>query len=388
MEWLALIIPAIVSVILLQWFRSKVVWWEFVILFAITPIVILLCKFGAEASMTTDTEYWGAYAVDARYYEHWNEEVPCSHAVYRTEYYTDSKGNSHSREVFSHYEHLYDVDEHPEYWRMYDNVGSSHYITKTDYRTLKSRWNNEVFKDQHRDYHDNDGDMYKTTFDNKDKHLEAITTVHTYKNKVQASSSVFNFPEVKDPASMGLYDYPKVSGSYAPAILGNVHDKVLADRYLEIQNAKLGSSHQVRIWFIFFTSDMSLALEQENYWKGGNKNEFVVCVGLDKEQNVTWCKPFTWCEVDELTALVRNEFASHDGKIDTVKLAKYTVEQVKKKWERKQFAEFEYLTVVLPMSAYIIIWLITILVNVGIGVYVIKNDITEESETKRKWRRR
>jgi hypothetical protein len=133
---------------------------------------------------------------------------------------------------------------------------------------------------------------------------------------------------------------------------------------------------------------MSVALEQENYWKGGNKNEFVVCIGLDSQQNVTWCKPFTWCEVDELTALVRNEVAGHKGKIDTLKLAQFTVKEVKRKWKRKEFADFDYLNIDLPSWCYWAVWICTILANVGVGVFVVQNDVNEESEKRRKKRKR
>ena len=94
--WFALIIPFITSIIIMQFWKDKAVWWEFIILFGVTPLAIFLCTLGAESSVTKDTEYWGSYAVDARYYEPWNERVSCSHAVYRTETYTytDSKGRT------------------------------------------------------------------------------------------------------------------------------------------------------------------------------------------------------------------------------------------------------------------------------------------------------
>lgn len=371
MAWLALLIPIITSVILLQFYREKVVWWEFVILFAISPLVILLCKFGAETSMTTDTEYWGSYATEVRYYEDWNETVSCIHSN------TDKDGN------ITGYDHAYDVDYHSEYWQLHDSLGEQYIISEGYYNNLRKRWNNQSFHDMRRDHHTNDGDMYKSKYDRNEKHMEPLSVAHRYTNKVQASTSVFNFPEVVDPSSYGLHNYP--SGDlYRPSILGNVHDKAVANRYLDIENAKMGSSHQVRVWFLFFKGDMSVALEQENYWKGGNKNEFVVCIGIDKEQNVTWCKPFTWCEVDTISATVRNEIASHEGKIDTLKFAKFTVAQIKKHWVRKQFAEFNYLTVDLPVWAFYLIWIVTLLVNIGLGFFVVRNDVDEKTEARRR----
>ena len=97
---------------------------------------------------------------------------------------------------------------HREYWQIHDNIGASYRISKNQFNILSNRWSNKTFKDLHRNYHSFDGDMYKTAFDKKDEHLETITTIHTYKNKVQASSSVFNFPEVKTLNYMGYMNTP------------------------------------------------------------------------------------------------------------------------------------------------------------------------------------
>ena len=105
----------------------------------------------------------------------------------------------------------------------------------------------------------------------------------------------------------------------------------------------------------------------------------VACNFSDSEQNVSWCKPFTWCEVDALTAIVRNEIVSHQGKIDTVKLVKFTVDEVNKQWKRKEFKDFEYLEIELPAWCHWLVWIMTILVNIGLAIYVVRNDIKEKN---------
>ena len=77
MIWLAIIVPIMTSLILLAWFPKKVVWWEFLILFAVTPLIIIACIASGEASMTTDKEYWGSYGTEARYYEDWKHLSRC-----------------------------------------------------------------------------------------------------------------------------------------------------------------------------------------------------------------------------------------------------------------------------------------------------------------------
>lgn len=380
MEWFALIIPAITSALILKFWKDDALWWEFLLIWAISPIVIILCKFGAETSVTKDKEYWGSYIVNAKHYEAWDEEVPCTHAKYRTETYTDSNGKTQSREVFDGYEHLYDVDYHPEHWRQYDNIGQSFSISENTFNVYCKRWDNKKFKDMHRNYHSIDGDSYETIFDRKDEHLEPITTIHSYKNKVQASSSVFNFQEVLNPQDYGLYDYP--DGETNTCILGSVNNMGKAHRNLQVANAKLGDHKQVKIWFLIFKGKgMDVGVMQESYWKGGNKNELVVCIGTDKENNVTWCRPFTWCEVDELPISIRNR-TMEMKQLDMEAIVDYTVEITKKKWIRKEFTDFDYLEINLPSWTHALIWTVTLLVNIGIALFIIKN---QHKENKRRW---
>jgi len=65
--------------------------------------------------------------------------------------------------------------------------------------TLKNKFGNtRVFVDMNRDYDTDDGDMYLTKYPNTYKSYEFYATKHSYENRVQASTSIFNFPEVTD----------------------------------------------------------------------------------------------------------------------------------------------------------------------------------------------
>ena len=53
--FLALLIPLFTAIILWFWFKHKTAWWEFLIPFAASIIIILIFKFIAEFSKKTDT---------------------------------------------------------------------------------------------------------------------------------------------------------------------------------------------------------------------------------------------------------------------------------------------------------------------------------------------
>ena len=384
--WFAMVIPVIVSLVLLIKFNKKVVWWEFLILFGVSPILILLFSMGAESSMTRDTEFWGSYITSAKYFEAWNERVSCRHPKYRTETYRGSDGKTKTRQVQDGYKHWYDVDEHSEKWVMYDSNNSSFRISSDKFEKFSRDWGNRRFKDMHRDYHTRDGDCYVTTFNGDDKKLEPVVQKKTYENRVQSSSSVFNFPELSDEdiASYGLFKYP-TSSMYVPSYLGKeLPNHNAGNHILDVYNAKNGKRKQVRVWVVVFDNkSMESGVNQENLWKGGNKNEFVVCLSVDKDNRPQWCRSFTWSEVDALKINV-NSFVMSMEKVDAVELSNYISSEVDKLFIRKEFADFEYIDVDLPASAYLITYLFTLIVNIGLAVFVVKNDIEEDKIKRRR----
>jgi len=197
--WSALLIPLATALVLYFFFKHKLVWWEVLIPFGVSLILIVIAKYAVEATQTNDTEYWTGWITEARYYEPWTEEwdewVPET---------TDSDGNVITP---GHWEHH--VRHHPPQWNMYDNNGLSFGITREAYEKFVKRFENHAEKNLH---HTNqtswgDGDMWYTKWPRRQETMVTCTSKHTYENRVQASKSVFKFPEV-DPE--GLFEYPEI----------------------------------------------------------------------------------------------------------------------------------------------------------------------------------
>ncbi|HAU66561.1 TPA: hypothetical protein DCW61_04405 [Candidatus Uhrbacteria bacterium] len=390
--WGAMIIPVVVTIVLLVWFKHQTVWWEFLVPFVISLVCVIASKSITEAIQTSDTEYWGGWATQAEYYERWDEEVPCKHTKYCTRFVTRTRSDGSSYSDTESYdcgtEHFYDIDNHPPHWVLVDSNGESQSINQDQFEGLAQKWNSRTFVDLNRNYHSIDGDKYVATWDGNDETIVLVTTQHRYENRVQSSNSIFNFEEIKDPGSLGLYEYPRIGTWDQRAILGDGGTRTnQADARLRYWNAKYGAGKQVKMFILIFPEGSALktGLAQENYWKGGNKNEFTLAIGVDRDRKVTWAHIISWTEVDRLKIDVRDYAMEHEGQLDLMNLVDYMSKEVYEKFERKPFKEFSYLTVEPPGWAVALSYLITLLVNVGLSFWIINNRYEEWTPAPRRW---
>jgi len=370
--WVSLVIPIITAVVLLVWFKHRTALWEFAIPLGVSLVFIVFFKIAIETSMVRDTEYWGGWVTKTQHYEAWNEYI---HQICTRQVACGTDGKGHTTYCSEMYDCSY-VANHPAHWKIIESNGLDLRITKTDYVRLKKQFGTkELFVDMHRNYHTNDGDMYQVIWDGKDETLEAVTITHTYENRVQASKSVFNYYAV-DPKKDKLYEYPKVNGHYyAPAILGQGGPtQKEAERKFQILNAKLGKAKEVRVFvLIFMDKPLDIGYNQENYWVGGNKNEFILTIGVDKDYHVQWCHPISWTE-SELLKVEAKQFIQEQATLDLVALADWLYPNIKANFVRMPFTKFSYLSVEPPMWAILLTFIITLLINIGISLWIILNE--------------
>ena len=107
------------------------------------------------------------------------------------------------------------------------------------------------------------------------------------------------------------------------------------------------------------TQDYGYALE--NYWKGGNKNDFIVAFG-SKNNEVTWCKIITWSESAglkrDVSYFMQNECDLKDFKSTITKVA----DMAEKQFVRKQFSDFNYIQIYISNKSKILIILISMII--------------------------
>jgi len=156
------------------------------------------------------------------------------------------------------------------------------------------------------------------------------------------------------------------------------------DAYLRYLNGHLntlaGAGKKVRLWVLLFEEQPQTAGEhQRNFWKGGNKNEFVIMLGLDKERNITWHDIMTNTEVDRLMLEVRDEITLKLANAPLtderfLEFAKVLGERTKLLYVKPDYSKYDYIRVEPSITAIFVTFGIVILVNVGVAFFIVMND--------------
>lgn len=390
------IIPLIFVIFLVIFFRKKVAWWEYLILVLPSFIISTAIYYGMIDYSETDTEYIGDYVTEVRYYEPWNEYI------HKTCSYTTTSGSGKNSTTTTHYYDCSYVEYHPEKFVQVLSNGYEYDITKIEYNRLFSMWASKqnIFVDMDRDYHTIDGNMYYKKFDGIREHSKTRTIDHSYKNKIKASHSIFGFSNIKpeEAKKMGLYDYPKLTKQDGGNFWENdqnqnpflgynpTNNELIRWQFI---NGYYGPTKQFRVYVLFFyNKSQSIVQDQRDYWDGGNKNEMVICIGMDSvSKNVQWADAFSWCDRPTFEVNFRN-FMSGKQKLDLIKIADFTEYGARNYWVRKNFKDFEYLNVELTNTQLIWLFVSIILFNLGMSIFIVLNNINSDSTFNEynKWR--
>ena len=376
MIYLAFFIPFITCLILYFKYRKETVWWEYLVVYIPSILAALLTEFCINRYNTADTEYLGSYAVSIRHYEEWNEWVHRTCAC--------SVGTGKHRHTVS-YDCSY-CQEHPEEWVALLNNGSSRYISEHDYNVLVSRWNTRrIFIDMHRDYHTVDGDAQQYNWDGSWQTAYTYTDSQQYENRTQASNSLYKFREVteEDKKFYGLFDYPDIGVEDKDRVLYMDQNPIMGASLPDSINQKFrfingcyGKQKQFRIYVCLFPSQSADAGEmQRSAWKGGNKNELTVCIGTDSlAKKVNWVSSFSWCDNTSLEVSLKQYLLQQD----TLDLSSFGDEIIRNlnqdKWERKEFKDFQYITIDVTPMQYLLFIIVIVLVNIALSWYVVTNE--------------
>lgn len=367
----ALLIPFIIAFLLYKYFKRDVTWWEYLIPLGVSILLTFSSKAIIEVVQVSCKEYWGSFIQRVEYYEDWDEWVTrtCTRSCC-----CDSKGENCGTETYDCSYRQY----HPPYWQIVTTTDETIYISEEDYNQIKKLFGNEAFKDLGRSYYTDDGDEYFSNWPGDSLRSQPVTTVHSYENRIKAADqSVFHFMPVSkaDRIRYDIKDYPDKDSYIMPAVIG---DSALnaseIDQQFQYLNALLGHKKEIRVFVLLFQNQpIDAALYQEWYWSGGNMNEFVICIGIDKARAVKWCKVLSWTRSEILKAEVRR-FVEEQPKLDLKSLAYYLQQAADKEFIRRDFKEFSYLTVEPPLWAVILTYFLTLIANLAVSYWIIKNE--------------
>lgn len=350
--------------------------WSIVIAWALTALMHQLFKMCRQSS----TEYLGSYVVKTEHEDAWTEIRKTKERVAVGK---DRRGNTIYKEV-EKIKHVH----HPDEWNIFTNIDSKIMVDVDFYKEIVSTWHTPqyqravvgsdivggmrscqyyLFGDVEKFLLKGAKNSMSAPFDdiNIGKRYITITEPHTYKNKVVNSYSVFNFEKIsrQDAETYGLFNYPALRRHDQDCIMGR---DVPAEVRIQFRllNAILGALHQFRVFVLCFDASkgVEIAEKQRAYWYGGNKNEFVVCLGINGDGKVEWSHCFSW--MDEPTLSVRAEafFREHED-FDLMAFGKWLRENLDL-WKRKEFVEFDYLNVRLSSVQYWTWFALTALLNI------------------------
>lgn len=372
-------LPFIIAVLLLIFFRNQVTWFEYIGLIIISMLFTLMFRGIFVSINESDTEYWGGYMTKIRHYDDWDEWVhrTCTRKVLKG---YDKDGNPEYDE--EEYDCSY-RDYHPERWTYTDNYGSEHYFwdkEEFDRAMAELGYPKMVFVDMHRHYYTKDGDAQDYYWDGTFENSRTLTTWHTYTNKVIASRSIFRFEDIdKEKAKeLGLFEYPEIQDYDQKSLLGVRLDR-LTMKKIKYLNGTFGSKYQFRIYILVFKDKpLVISEQQKSYWQGGNKNEFVLCLGYNtKTHKIDWCNPFSWCDSPKLEVATKRYFREHPN-LNLMGYCKWLEKNINL-WKRKEFKDFDYIDVEMSDGQTTTLFIIILLLDIGMSIFLIGNDYVNEN---------
>lgn len=376
--YLNMAIPVIAILLMILFFGKKFQLWEYAIIFAIPLIGIIIAKSVSINNQTRDEEILNYYFVSAKYTEFYQTYVhqTCTRCVRY-----DSTGCVQEETYDCSY-----CDDHPPHWEATDNLGKIHSISENKYNELVLLWNNESKIELNRNinYHFGcgvDGDAFITKIKNDSlKYIVPFIKKHVYENRVQCSDNIFNFQEIdsSDKRLYGLYEYPPENTFNYNPILGV--NNLEASKRLSKWNGKLGLHKRCHLLICVFKNKSNIAAtKQESYWKGGNKNEVVLCIGVDNDNKISWTYVFSWTDNQLLKIELRDEILAMNN-FDLIKIVDHFGNKVSKSkgWIKKSFKEFSYINVEPTHTTIIITFIITLILTVVLCVYGINNRFEDE----------
>lgn len=308
-------------------------WWAYALIAAAAEGILYLMFFLSNSSI----EYISGYVTTLIHHFPWTEKVE----------------HTETRKVGDKTEYIKRVSYHDhddEYYGVL-NTGEQIEIDGIVYKKLVQKWGKHP--ERISVHHSNcvrGGDGEQCEWNGKEEDTEAFTYTHRYRNPIKNSESELRGHKIKkdEALALGLYEYPEIEVHRQKAVLmaPEVHytlDTKEADRDLQRLNAFCGASNQIHVFILLFPArdGSGTAFKQRDYWKGCNKNELVVCLGVEGK-SVEWCETLSWMDEHTLDSEVKEYFRqNHNANLK--EFVKWLREHIGL-WKRKEVKEMKQIS--------------------------------------------
>ena len=102
------------------------------------------------------------------------------------------------------------------------------------------------------------------------------------------------------------------------------------------------------------------------------KNEAIICVGVDDDYKVDWSYVISWTPNQAFRGEITNFFMDQK-KLDLVQLADWLGPHIEQNWKRREFKEYEYISVEPPLWGTITTYVLTMITCLGVAAFAILN---------------
>lgn len=371
--WFAFLIPVLTLLATLMFFGRRIQWWEPLVLCGISFAISATGAVTSENSQTKATEFLGGWVTSAEHVEPWNEwvEKTCTRCVR-----TDTAGRCVEEES---YDCSY-CDEHGDSYDYETTVGSGFFNSEEVWNNASVLFGKKfVNLNRHSECSwPKNGNKWVATWNGDSAKMLPFFKRNSYENRVQAAPTLFSFENI-DPVKTKVFEYPKNDGLENTSILTetNLVNQGLAHDLLNYYNGKYGASKQCHAYLIVFKNrGPEAGRNQESYWRGGGKNELVTTVGIDNSGKILWAYVFSWSKEKMANIVIRDSLMRMQS-FDAVKVVDLIGQEGIKKFKRREFKDFEYISVQPTNTAIMVVYILVLLMSIG---WVIFKKVEMDSE--------
>lgn len=329
-------------------------------------INIALC--GLFFAFTANYNIWDREILNGRVTEKKMEEVPCRHS-YPCHCVTTCRRvgkttscTTHCKTCYTHHRGSSLIRGTDFTWAVYSDLGTRIEIDTLDSRGVQQppRWTAVRIGEPYSIYHE-------------------------YKNYIKYNPNTLfrrdgNYSSFPNPGYPGqIFDYYRIN---RVVNVNGVDVKDLADweAHLSEINAELGRKKQVNM-VVMLSKNLphTFVKAVEANWLGGKKNDVITLINVNDQNEITWVDVVGFVSSNLVKVKLRDDILDLKT-LEHAKVLEVIKENVNLYYKRLPMEEFEYLKASKALTSGQYFWMLILgtLISIGLAVFFVKNDETDE----------